>query len=579
MALSSQDQDVGKSRACASSCLHVSFPSSSSSSHLDADLDLDDISASSNPSFSCFQSCCCHFRPRFPLSQSPATKIAVQDQHYRPSSSPCPYPPSSHHFHYCCAGPPVRRKPGQGAHGPESSPAPDIFNIPALLYRKWPLLALAIATNTYILLHYSSHFSTSSREEDQTNCSASLLNSLYLIIVNMVANVGGLAARAVFLMSTRPIAQRADVASYTNNAVAAIRTLESTWYDVGSGLWDNAWWNSANAFTTLADFANLNRDAANELNIGGILMNTFQQAQKATASASKSINAAGLVTTSYAITKREVPLPIEGRQMSAQGFPNFINEFYDDEGWWALGLIRAYDVTQNQDYLDMAVRIFADMKTGGNTNCNGGIYWSKDRKYVNAIANELYLSVAASLANRISGDKASYLKIATDQWTWFKATGMINAQGTINDGLDGNCKNNGANVWSYNQGVVLGGLVELSKANGDKSVLTDATNIAKAAIKQLADDNGILHDTCEPNCGSDGNQFKGIFVRNLRYLQEAAPNNDFKTFITKNADSNWNANRDSAGKMGVVWSGPAQGVSGPTHSSALDSIVAAVAVA
>ncbi|KAH0437345.1 glycosyl hydrolase [Colletotrichum camelliae] len=393
----------------------------------------------------------------------------------------------------------------------------------------------------------------------------------------MVANIGSLAARVVFLMSTRPIAERADAASYTSNAVSSINVLQNSWYSISTGLWDNAWWNSANAFTTLADFADLNRDAANQLNIGGILRNTFNQAQKTTASVSKSMNAAGLVTSSYAITKRDYPT-IRGRQMSAQGFPNFINDFYDDEGWWALGLIRAYDITTDQDYLDMAKRIFADMEGGGNTNCNGGIYWSKDRKYVNAIANELYLAVAASLANRVPGN-ADYLNIAKSQWTWFKASGMINSAGTINDGLDGNCKNNGANVWSYNQGVVLGGLVELSRATGDKSVLTDATNIAKAAIKALADSNGILHDTCEPNCGSDGNQFKGIFVRNLRYLQAVAPSDDFKTFLIKNADSNWSKNRDSAGKLGVVWSGPAQGVSGPTHSSALDSIVAAIAVA
>ncbi|EQB55894.1 Mannan endo-1,6-alpha-mannosidase DFG5 [Colletotrichum fructicola] len=393
----------------------------------------------------------------------------------------------------------------------------------------------------------------------------------------MVANIGSLAARVVFLMSTRPIAERADAASYTSNAVSSINVLQNTWYSVSTGLWDNAWWNSANAFTTLADFADLNRDAANQLNIGGILRNTFNQAQKTTASVSKSMNAAGLVTSSYAITKRDYPT-IKGRQMSAQGFPNFINDFYDDEGWWALGLIRAYDITTDQDYLDMAKRIFADMQGGGNTNCNGGIYWSKDRKYVNAIANELYLAVAASLANRVPSN-ADYLNIAKSQWTWFKASGMINSAGTINDGLDGNCKNNGANVWSYNQGVVLGGLVELSRATGDKSVLTDATNIAKAAIKALTDSNGILHDTCEPNCGSDGNQFKGIFNRNLRYLQAVAPSDDFKTFLIKNADSNWSKNRDTAGKLGVVWSGPVQGVSGPTHSSALDSIVAAIAVA
>ena len=90
---------------------------------------------------------------------------------------------------------------------------------------------------------------------------------------------------------------------------------------------------------------------------------------------------------------------------------------------------------------------------------------------------------------------------------------MINDNNLINDGLDinsdGSCTNNGDTVWSYNQGVVLGGLVELSKATGDSEYLSEATSIAEAAIEALSED-GILHESCEPNdCGGDGSQFKG----------------------------------------------------------------------
>lgn len=90
---------------------------------------------------------------------------------------------------------------------------------------------------------------------------------------------------------------------------------------------------------------------------------------------------------------------------------------------------------------------------------------------------------------------------------------MINEQNLINDGLeinsDGSCFNNGDTVWSYNQGVILGGLVELSRATGDSGYLSEATSIAEAAIEALSED-GILHESCEPNdCGADGSQFKG----------------------------------------------------------------------
>lgn len=61
--------------------------------------------------------------------------------------------------------------------------------------------------------------------------------------------------------------------------------------------------------------------------------------------------------------------------------------------------------------------------------------------YINAIVNELFLSIAAHLANRApNGQK--YLKRAQQQWDWFSKSGMINENGTINDGL-ANCQNNG----------------------------------------------------------------------------------------------------------------------------------------
>lgn len=105
-----------------------------------------------------------------------------------------------------------------------------------------------------------------------------------------------------------------------------------------------------------------------------------------------------------------------------------------------------YDVTGNQEYLRTAESIFSDMEGGMTTPC-GGIWWDKAHTYVNSIANELFLDVAAHLANRAS-NKAYYLDVAEKQWTWFKNSGLINAQHTINDGLnDTTCKNNGETVW------------------------------------------------------------------------------------------------------------------------------------
>lgn len=75
----------------------------------------------------------------------------------------------------------------------------------------------------------------------------------------------------------------------------------------------------------------------------------------------------------------------------------------------------------------------------------------------------------------------------------------------------------------------------------------------------------------------------GIFMRNLQYLQLVVNRNDFQTFILDNADSVWNNDRDpSTDDLGLNWSGPVTAGGGPnasTHSSAMDALVAAVAVA
>jgi predicted alpha-1,6-mannanase (GH76 family) len=265
---------------------------------------------------------------------------------------------------------------------------------------------------------------------------------------------------------------------------------------------------------------------------------------------------------------------------SQQGNPKgFLNGYYDDEGWWALAWIQAYDVTGTTEYLNAAIDIFTDMKNGSTTPCHGGIWWDKKKTYVNAIANELYLSVAAHLANRVpSYSKASYLSIAEAQWTWFQTSGMINPKSLINDGLTKACKNNNGTVWSYNQGVILGALVELNKASPNTTLLTTATSIAKAAIKSLSDSNGVLHDPCEPNCGADGSQFKGVFMRNLQILQAAAPDDEFLSFIATNAARIWSKDRNSRNEFSVNWAGPFVGsANASTQSSALDALVAAAA--
>ena len=323
-----------------------------------------------------------------------------------------------------------------------------------------------------------------------------------------------------------------------------IQVLQS-WYSQSSGLYQTTgWWNSANAITVLVNYARL----ANSHQFDSVFANTFTAAQ------------------------------------TGGGHAGFLNQYYDDEGWWALAWVDASDLTGRADYLQMAESIFADMTTGWDNICSGGIWWSKAKSYKNAIANELFLSVAAHLANRDAANRALYLDWANREWTWFKGSGMINHSNLINDGLSinsasGTCTNNGATTWTYNQGVVLGGLAELIKLNSDPSLPQMADQIATSATTLLVDSNGILHDRCEPNCGGDGVQFKGIFVRNLLDWYSVSSKPAYKTFISTNANAIWTQDQGNNFEFGQVWSGSPASSNAATQSSALDALVSAAALA
>jgi predicted alpha-1,6-mannanase (GH76 family) len=314
-----------------------------------------------------------------------------------------------------------------------------------------------------------------------------------------------------------------------NVGMAALQSF----YNLSTGLWDTTgWWNSASVLETTIDYSAYSNSLAYRTN----LFVTYEKNKHT----------------------------------------NFLNPwFYDDEGWWALAWIKAYDLTGQTRYLEMAKTIFEDMKTAWDSTCGGGVWWKKqERNYKNAITIELFMTVAVRLHLRTPGDQ-DYLNWSQRSWNWFKNTGMLNSENLINDGLDANCRNNGQTTWTYNQGVILGGLVDLSKATNDPSLLRQAEAIASAAIRKLAP-NGILREPCEPDCGDDGPQFKGVFMRNLYYLYEATKREEYKTFILQNAKSICSQNRSRENHFGLTWAGGFDRADAARQSAALDALVATI---
>jgi predicted alpha-1,6-mannanase (GH76 family) len=377
------------------------------------------------------------------------------------------------------------------------------------------------------------------------------------------------------------------------------------------------WWNSANAITAVIGYMSATGDRSY---LTTVVENTFKKSQG----------------VRRPVNSRASPM----RWLSGRGracYPGFLNGYYDDEGWWALAWIAAYDLTGADRYLTAADAIFRDMTAGWDPVWGGGIYWGKyngqpDRgglvavprgwqgPYKNAIANELFIAVAAALGVRYRGRKAvgreqpDYEQLALRGWEWFSqprpgGVAMINDANLVNDSPDEQgVNNNTKSIWSYNQGVILGGLADLTELTGEQAYLGRAQAIADSFIANPwyavprsggrparippPDASGvideILHEYNE--CAADGTgppaappgvdstQFKGIFMRHLARLYLTTSKPSYRQFILTNARSALSHLNDRR-QFGCNWAAAVDAPDFIRQTAGLDLITAALLVA
>lgn len=341
-----------------------------------------------------------------------------------------------------------------------------------------------------------------------------------------------------------PQVSTVQLTGYDGEAQAAVEELQ-TYYQSSTGLFNTTgWWNSANALDAIVDYM--------ERTGSRIYMSD--------------------VSNTFAKAVNEAPPPTPG---------NFIDTAYDDTQWWALTWLNAYELTGNPAYLQMVETMYSYVTQAWTpSQCGGGLVWQTTNAYQNSVTNELFLELSARLY--LVTHQASYLEWAQKELSWFNASGLINASNLINDGLTTTCQNNGQTTWTYNQGIILGGLTALYQATHDQAYLTEAEQIANAAISTLVSSSGILMEPCGSICPTqnpDQTQFKGIFMRNLDVLCQVTGEPAYREFIDKNATSIWEDDRNIYDQIGFDWSGPIsapdQSFNASTLSSGLDALNAA----
>ncbi|KAJ7213137.1 glycoside hydrolase family 76 protein [Mycena pura] len=206
----------------------------------------------------------------------------------------------------------------------------------------------------------------------------------------------------------------------------------------------------------------------------------------------------------------------------------FTGGFIDDAGWVVLAIwtMADYKKSRGEDNVDTflisAGQLYDKIAANWDDTCGGGVWWTTDHMYKNAITNELFLTLSARGYLR-TGNR-TYFENAKKTWAWLESSGMRTSTGLYNDGLVfGTCLNNNATTWTYNQGVIASGLAALGVATGNRTLFDQAEITLDGTIKRLTVNN-VLKESCDdafPNgaaaCDIDQQTFKGIWTKHLQY--------------------------------------------------------------
>jgi predicted alpha-1,6-mannanase (GH76 family) len=232
------------------------------------------------------------------------------------------------------------------------------------------------------------------------------------------------------------------------------------------------------------------------------------------------------------------------------------NKYNDDIMWWAIACARAYELTNDERYLqkskesfDFVYDNFLDEKFGG------GLYWINERTSKNSCINSPAVIAAARLSVLLKDP--AYLDKAKSLYAWQKQT-LTDGTGKVFDsvGFDRRSRSVRTRNFSltYNQGTFIGAAVLLYRQTGDKTYLDDALKAADWTKANLCvGDARILQSEGQ----GDGGAFKGIFARYMKRLVDDCGRSEYLPWMQANAAAAWRNRRSADDLMGHDWSVPA----------------------
>lgn len=215
--------------------------------------------------------------------------------------------------------------------------------------------------------------------------------------------------------------------------------------------------------------------------------------------------------------------------MEAYGpYPSF-----DDMSWYGLAYTRIHEVLGFDNFLQVAKDIYNWVwQTGWDQSgaCGGGFFFDNTMMSKQTITNAQMLQLSGRLY-RLTKNK-DYLVKMNRIFMYIMNNSLINETTyLVTDGATYNCTASDQYGPTYNSGVLIGGLVEMYKITQNSLHLDLAFKIANALMQHSSNADGILVESCEPNCDEDALMFKGLFTRNVRYLMDELTDNPRRDYL------------------------------------------------
>lgn len=222
---------------------------------------------------------------------------------------------------------------------------------------------------------------------------------------------------------------------------------------------------------------------------------------------------------------------------------------YDDIMWWVITLARTYQLTGEQEWLDLSKtgfeRVWSGSKVlkdnGSYDQERGGMYWAWDQQHpegtptasMGKMACINYPTVIAAMTLfEITADSV-YLKKALDVYTWSRNNLFDNELGRVADSRHGE----GNPAWKmhvYNQGTCIGAAVMLYKATGKSLYIEDAI-LAADYTRYRVSDNGFLH----VERGIEQGIYHAIFAQYIIRLIEDGRQRQYLPWLYFNVNAGW----------------------------------------